>query len=118
MKQVAISRQTKITISLAIFICTLAVRTSERLDDQDAERRVQQKQVDFNTAAIVVINSKLDRLLEMKTDIEVIRTKVQAMERPVYHTDAGVNSPKKQANEFRLGPLYANPFNRGPYGAR
>lgn len=71
------------------------------------------KQLEFNTRSVVEINSKLDQLLGMKTDIEVIRTKVQQMERPVIRTSRDVRSLRSEVAALTPGlfsPYYKIPL--------
>lgn len=96
-----INRTSVISVGLLLTVCGFVWKSAQT-----------DKQVDFNTGAIVAINVKLDQILAMRTDIEVIRTKVQAMERPVYHTRYDVRHLRREVAQLNQGALV--PYFRGP----
>jgi uncharacterized protein YktB (UPF0637 family) len=49
-------------------------------------------QVDFNTAKIAGMDAKLDRILEMKGDMELMRKDIQSIQRMGKFTKVGVKS--------------------------
>jgi hypothetical protein len=107
MKPGSVTRSTLIPLSLVLVVCK-AVWHQSATD----------KQVEFNTLAVASISNKMDQLLEMKTDIAVIRTKVQAMERPVYHTNQNVKALQREVSLLSPGlyaPLYSVPLTMSTY---
>lgn len=101
MKRTEINRTSVISIGLVLTICAFVWKQAQT--DQ---------QVDFNSEAIVAINTKLDQILAMRTDIEVIKTKVQAMERPIYHTRYDVRHLRREVAQLNQGALV--PYFKGP----
>ena len=73
-----------------------------------------QSQVDFNTASIAGIDSKLDQILAMRTDIEVIKDRLKDLKRPVQHTNRSVIKIEREVAYLttKLGPHM--PFHPGP----
>jgi septal ring factor EnvC (AmiA/AmiB activator) len=74
------------------------------------------KQMDQNTASIALMRAefggKLDALLEMKTDIAVIKRDVAALQTPVKYTRRDVKALRKEIAQINVGPVAA--FQTGP----
>jgi hypothetical protein len=101
----AISKQTPVTIGLMLTVCGLIWHAATKA-----------KQVDFNTQAIKTIGDKLDSLLEMKTDIAVIKRDVAALQMPVKYTRRDVKKIKKDVaslNTAPIGPFFMGPLTMG-----
>jgi hypothetical protein len=104
-RRVPISKQTPMTVGLMLTVCGLVWKAA-----------LKDKQVDVNTASIVAINGKLDQILEMKTDIAVIKHDVAALQKPVRYTRRDVKEIRKDVALKSLAPIV--PFYIGPLTTR
>lgn len=101
MKHTEINRTSVISVGLALSIGALVWKAAQS-----------DKQVELNTTAIQAITVSLAQIASMKTDIAVIRTKVEAMERPVYHTRYDVRHLRREVAQLNQGALV--PYFKGP----
>jgi ADP-dependent phosphofructokinase/glucokinase len=88
-----ITKASYISVGLAITMVGVTWKLSET-----------NKQVEFNTAAIQSISGKLDRILELKTDIEVIKSQVTDLKKPLINTQFNVKRVNARLNKI-AGPV-------------
>lgn len=105
MNRIEFSRSTLVPIGVVITLCGMSWKLSSRMTALEERER-------YGSQTITAIDAKVDRLLEMKTDIEVMRAKIQAMERPIMHTHSDVQSLRREVALINMGPL--GPYYRGP----
>jgi hypothetical protein len=110
MKRSEISKTTLVPLGLVMALCGVTWKLSSRITSIEDGMQ-------FHEREIASMTQEIKTLVAMKTDVAVIREKVERLERPVYHTQQDVRSLRQQV-ETRLGPRYAHPFNQGPYGVR
>lgn len=106
---------TKITeksvVSIGLLITLLGVAFQYSADH---------KQIQFNSAAIAKIDANLAAIVEMKTDIAVIKSRVEKMDGRSKWTRNAVKSVRNSIQQF-AGPLamrkrdVCQSFNPGPY---
>lgn len=105
MKRPSISRSTPIHLGLALSLLGATWKLSSRMTSLEDRGH-------FDGQRIAALETEQRTLIEMKTDIAVIREKVERIERPIYHTHADVQSLRKEVAQLNFGPL--TPFYHGP----